>query len=468
MSLTRVSRSKLILPLVVVVFAVAAVTTAAFAGADARVIRVGIMTDCAGPFSSAYEPSIGGAQSALAQYAGGKVVNPKSPAAGVTGLTVAGRRVQIVGYGCGDGSAGRALEETERLMGKLNADVMIGPLSGDEATAIAQYADSHPTKRFILGTAGSQDPTLQIAPKNVVRYHGDDVQRNAGLGELVYKRLGWRQAAMVIEDNSLGWTSAAGIVADFCAGGGQIMRRVFVPPNTTDYSSYIQQLPPPDGIDGYFWVSGRVAMTEALKTFARQYGRLDPSRHVVDVPLASETDYENLPRQLVGAYAGGFGTAPGLRTKQAKAFEAVVTRWYPGLSAGIDADPFVYDYFNAAWAFVRGLRAAGGDLSKLAASMPLTSRSGYEVSDSGLVRLDANRQAIQDEYPLQIVNNAHGKPAAVVVAQVPNVDQSFGGLFTKTSPPPGRTQPACSKRKLPWQGKLRVVKAGVITNQRIR
>ena len=459
--------SKLALVVVALAVTVAAAATAPRAGPTTGVIRVAIMTDCSGPFGLAYEATIGGAQSALAQYAGGRVVNPADPSAGVTGLTVAGRRLLIVGYGCGDASASRGLIETTRLMEELDADVMIGPLTGDEASGIARYAVSHPTKTFILGTAGSQDPTLQIAPENVFRYHGDDVQRNAGLGALAYERLGWRRAVLVVDDNSLGWTSAAGIVADFCAIGGKIMRRVYVPPSTTDYSSSMGQLLPPGQIDGYFWVVGPAGMPAALKAFAERYGRLDPSRHVVDEPLASGTDYDSVPHQLVGAYAGGLGTAPDLRTKQAKAYRAVVARWYPGLSGGTSADPFVYDYFNAAWAFVRGLRSAGGDLAKLAASMPRTSRSGYEVSDRGLIRLDGNRQAVEDEYPLQIVKGAHGKLAAVVAAQVPDVDQSFGGLFTKTSPPPGRTQPPCSKRRLPWQGKIRIVRAGVVTPEPI-
>ena len=51
---------------------------------------------------------------------------------------------------------------------------------------------------------------------------------------------------------------------------------------------------------------------------------------------------------------------------------------------------------------------------------------------------------------------------------MPGVDQTFGGLFKPSSPPPGRTQPPCKKVKTPWQGKVRVVKNGVITTQVIK
>ena len=72
---------------------------------------------------------------------------------------------------------------------------------------VANYAKAHPTKTFIIGTAGSQDPTMQIAPKNMFRYHGDGAQWNAGIGEIAYKKLGWRKAAIIMDDYSFGWTS---------------------------------------------------------------------------------------------------------------------------------------------------------------------------------------------------------------------------------------------------------------------
>ena len=133
---------------------------------------------------------------------------------------------------------------------------MIGPLSGDEAVAIANWAKPNPKKTVIIGTAGSQDPTMQIAPKNLFRYHGDGAQWNAGLGEIVYKKLGWRTAALIGDDYSFPWTSAAGIIADFCGIGGKITKRVWTPPAGGDYAPFIRQLPAPDKVDGYFWLVG--------------------------------------------------------------------------------------------------------------------------------------------------------------------------------------------------------------------
>ena len=229
----------------------------------------------------------------------------------MTGIKVGGTPIKIVGYGCGNDTCRRAVTETKRLMEQLSADVMIGPLSGDEAVSSRTTRRPHPTKTFIIGTAGSQDPTMQIAPKNLFRYHGDGAQWNAGIGEIAYKKLGWRKAAIIMDDYSFGWTSAAGMIADFCAVGGQITKRVFPPLNTTDYAPFVRQLPPPDQVDGYFWVVGGTGTGPALKAYEQAYGKIDPKQHIGNLFFGFLGADKVVAPKVVGAYVGGFGTGAG-------------------------------------------------------------------------------------------------------------------------------------------------------------
>jgi branched-chain amino acid transport system substrate-binding protein len=466
MRTTRLRGWRAIVPLGIIACGLVFATSASLAAqTQGTPVRVAIMTDCKGGFGFGYELDIGGAQAAFAKYAGGKVKNKNKPSAGMTGISVGGTPVNIVGYGCGDDTAATAIKETRRLMQQLRADVMVGPLSGDEAVAIANWAKANPTKTVIVGTAGSQDPTMQIAPKNLFRYFGDGAQWNAGIGEIAYKRLGWRNAAIIMDDYSFGWTSAAGMIADFCAVGGKITKRVFPPLNNADYASFVRQLPRPDDVDGYFWAIGGNT-PGSLTAFEQAYGKPDPKQFIGNLFFSFLGNDKVVAPKFVGSYIGGFGTGPGLKTKQAKAYEATMKKYYPKLPA---ADGFVYNYYNAAWALVQGLQKSGGAVGvALQRAMPRTLASGYEVSDGGRVRLDVRRQAIQDQYQLQLVRNQDGSVGPQVVAYVPNVDQAFGGLFKPSSPPPGRSQPACKKQKTPWQGKLKVVRNGVITNTAIK
>jgi branched-chain amino acid transport system substrate-binding protein len=328
---------------------------------------------------------------------------------------------------------------------------------------VANYAKAHPTKTFIIGTAGSQDPTMQIHPRNMFRYHGDGAQWNAGAGEIAYKVLGWRKAAIIEDDYSFGWTSAAGFIADFCAVGGQIVKRVFAPLNTTDYAPYIRQLPPPNQIDGLFSTIGGTGTAASLKAYEQAFGKVDPKKYLGNLFSSFLGADKVVAPKVVGSYVGGFGTAAGLKTPVADAYRKRVLSIYPKLPTD---DGFVYNYYNAAWALVQGLTKSGGALgARLDAAMPRTIRPGFQISNGGVLHLDSRRQAIQDQYQLQLVKNADGSIGPQVVAFVPNVDQSFGGLFKPSSPPPGRTQPPCVKTKTPWQGKIRVVKNGKITSQ---
>ena len=361
--MSRLSRRwKLILPLgVLAIAASVAVSTSLAASGAAGEIRVAIMTDCKGAFGFGYEIDIGGAQAAFAQYAGGKVKNPKKPSAGMTGIKAGGKDVRIVGYGCGDDTVPTAVKETRRLMEQLRADVMIGPLSGDEAVYVARYAKSHPTKTFIIGTAGSQDPTLQLAQPNVFRYHGDGAQWNAGTGEIAYKRLGGATRRS-------SWTTTAS------AGRPPRPHRRLLRDRRQDHEAGL----PAAEHDRLLVVrpatarprlGGRVLLgrrrdrhAASLKAFEQTYGALKPSQHIGNLFFAFLGADKVVAPKVVGSYVGGFGTGPGLKTRSAKAYEAVVAKHYPGLNGGNYADGFVYNYYNAAWALVQGLTKSGGQL----------------------------------------------------------------------------------------------------------
>jgi len=236
-------------------------------------IKVGILSDCQGAFGSFDNQDMAGAVAAFSQFAGAKPKNPNKPRDGWTGGAIGNHPLKLVGVGCSDDKADTAIKETRRLMEQLGADVMIGPLSGDESIAVANYAKQHPDKTFVDGAAGAQDTTLKVQAPNFYRFNGDGAMWNAGLGDLAYNKLGWRKAAVISDDYSFGWTSTAGFIADFCAAGGQITSRVFPPLNTTDYSSYAQQLP--SDVDGTFVAVGGAGLIPFLKAYEQAHRPID-------------------------------------------------------------------------------------------------------------------------------------------------------------------------------------------------
>jgi branched-chain amino acid transport system substrate-binding protein len=442
---------------VLAIAALAAVVGTATAGKSAAsdAIRVAILSDCEGAFGAFYEADIGGAQAAFAQYAGGKPKNKNKPSAGMTGITIGGKAVNIVGYGCGNDRADKAIAETRRLMERLDADILVGPLSGDEGIAVANYAKRHPNQTFINGTSGAQDTTLKVRAKNFFRFNSDGAQWSAGLGDYAFNTLKWKTAAVISDDYSFAWTSAAGMIAEFCAVGGQITERVFPPLNTTDYSSYVQQLP--RDVDGYFWAVGGAGLTPSLKAYEQAHGPIQGNKFIGNIFWSDPLQYKELGDRVAGSVAAG-PTAGDSTTAKAKAYRNVIKKWYPSIAA-LESSVFVYNYYNAGWALVNALKAVNGDISggqkKLQAALAkVTLDSGY-----GKISLDANRNAITDNYVQQLVKKGDGL-GVKTIRRIPNVSQAFGGTFSPRTPNPDRSNPKCTKRQLPWVGKYQTVNFG--------
>jgi branched-chain amino acid transport system substrate-binding protein len=423
-------------------------------------IRIGIMSECQGAFGSFDNQNMAGAVAALSEYAGARPKNPEKPRDGWTGGAIAGHPLKLVGVGCGNDKADTAIKETRRLMEQQKADIMIGPLSGDESIAVANYAKQHPDKTFVDGSAGAQDTTLKVRAPNFFRFNGEGAQWNAGLGDLAYNKLHWRKAAIIADDYSFGWTSAAGMIADFCGVGGQITKRIFPPLNTTDYSSYAQQMP--SDVDGYFVAVGGSGLIPFLKAYQQAKGSIDGKKFIGNLFWGTPGLFEALGNRVAGAYVGGAGTAGDLDTPAARDYaNKVIGKWFTKIPPGGDAAPqaastFTHGYYVNTWALIKGLEAVKGDIS--GGQKKLQAAIGKVQLDApyGKIKLDKNRQAIIDVYYQQLYLKG-GKLAIKTVAKIPNVDQTFGGTFNTSTPAPGRTSPKCVKSKLPWVGKAQKV-----------
>jgi branched-chain amino acid transport system substrate-binding protein len=429
-------------------------------GGSGTPIKVAVLSDCKGDFGAFDNQDMAGVVAAFSQFAGAKPKDPNNPRAGFTGGAIGDHPVKLVGIGCGDASSDLAIKETRRLMEQLDADVMIGPLSGDESIAVANYAKQHPDKTFVDGAAGAQDTTLKVQAPNFFRFNGDGAQWNAGLGDIAYNKLGWKKAAVVADDYSFAWTSAAGFIAEFCAAGGQITKRVFPPLNTTDYSSYAQQMP--TDVDGTFVAVGGAGLIPFLKAYEQAKGPIDAKKFMGNLFWGTPGQFEQLGPRVAGAYIGGAGTAGDLDTPAAQDYaKNIIGKWFKSFKPGGDAasqapSTFTYGYYINTWGLIKGLEAVKGDISdqsKLQAALAKVELP----APYGNIKLDENRQAIFTVYDQQLYLNS-GKLAVKTVTSIPDVDQTFGGTFSNSTPAPGRNSPGCEKRDLPWLGKATPVK----------
>jgi branched-chain amino acid transport system substrate-binding protein len=416
-------------------------------------IKIGILSDCEGAFGSFFEPTASGANLALIKYAGGTAAGEK-PTDGVDGAQVAGKDIQIVGYGCADDTADKAIEETRRLMEQEDADILVGPLSGDEGIAVANYAKEHPDKTFVNGIAGAQDSTLKVQAPNFFRYHPDGAQWSAGLGDYAYNELGWKTAAIIGDDYSFPYTSLAGFVAEFCAIGGKVTKRVWAPLGEEDYSSYISQIP--DNVDGLYVGIGGSGLISFIKQYEEQKGRVDTERMLGNVFWDDPLVLKEVGPSLVGGVTSAM-TAADSNAPEVQTYIDGLNEAYGEEIAGAGPSVFTYGYYTAMTALLKGLEEVNGevaDQAPLQEALAGVTLSGEEAP-WGDVTLDDNRQAISDVYLKKIVKDANGDgtPDVQTFRKIPQVDQTFNGFFSADTPAPDRTNPKCEAGEAPpWVG----------------
>lgn len=429
-------------------------------GASGDVVKLGVLGECEGPFGGFHEDTVAGVELAMANFAGATVNSQTSALDGWEGAEVEGTSIELVGIGCGDDTPDTILEEVRQLVEQEGANIVIGPLSGDEGIAVAEYAKANPDLTVLSGIAGSQEPTLQVQAENFFRFHGDGAIWNAGMGEILHTQEGWDTVAVIADDYSFGHTSAAGFIADFCGVGGEVTARVFPPLGTTDYSSFVQQLPDPDEVDGYFWVVGGTGTQAALEAFVNSKGDLTGEQHAGNL-FFNPSLAQALGTDIAGAYVGGFAVLPSdVKTPEIEEYLASADKTWETLASGItggEAGPpsaaagfgFMYGYYSAGVALVRALEETGGDASP-EALQPALAELTLELP-YGDISLDENRSGIVDVGLSQLVEE-DGEVVQKGVAIIPQVDQTFGGTFSTDTPPPGRDFPDCVEADLPWVG----------------
>ena len=424
-------------------------TPSGSSGGD-KTIKLAYLSDCEGAFGAFYEPDIAGANTAFIKFAGGKAAGTK-PSDGLDGAKVGDANIELVGVGCADDTADKAIEETRRLMEQEDADILIGPLSGDEGIAVANYAKEHPDKTFINGTSGAQDTTLKVQAPNFFRFHSDGAQWSAGLGDYAFNELGWKKAAIIGDDYSFPYTSLAGFAAEFCAVGGQITKRIWPPLGEKDYSSFISQIP--DDVDGIYYGIGGAGLVSFMKQYQEQKGKIDPKKTMGNVFFDDPLVLKEVSNAVTGAYTAG-PTAADSNEQAVKDYVQALDDAYGKEISGLAASVFVYNYYTAAWALIKGLEEVNGDISDQ--SKLQEALKGVTLDAPwGEIKLDENRNGVADNFVKEIVPDTNGDkvPDVKTIRRIPGVEQTFGGTFTADTPAPDRTNPKCEKGNEPaWVG----------------
>jgi branched-chain amino acid transport system substrate-binding protein len=155
------------------------------------------------------------------------------------GNKIAGRPMELVTADTGGNPAG-AKTKAQELIERDQVDMIFGPLAAFELLAISDYVAAHKTP--ILSLAAAEDMTQRKPNPYFVRASGTSAQPMYPLADYGRKELGYKTAITIVEDFAFGYEEMGGFQRVFQDAGGQVVKKLWPPLVTPDYTPYLAQL----------------------------------------------------------------------------------------------------------------------------------------------------------------------------------------------------------------------------------
>jgi branched-chain amino acid transport system substrate-binding protein len=249
------------------------------------------------------------------------------------GNTLAGHKVELISADTGGNPAG-AKTKAQEVIERDGVNVILGPLAAFELLAITDYVRDHETP--LISLAAAEDVTQRHANPFVIRPSATSAQCCHVMGDYAAKDLKYQRVATVSEDNAYGHEEVAGLLRVFEDEGGKVVKKLWSPLVTPDYTPYIAQI---HDVDGCF--SG-LAGSNPVK-FMRAYADLGVK---AQVPLLAgwtamdDALLKSLGDEAVGVVSAAWYSAD-FDSESNKRFVADMQKDYGVLPGGYSAGMYI-------------------------------------------------------------------------------------------------------------------------------
>jgi len=155
------------------------------------------------------------------------------------GSTLAGRKIDFISADTGGNPAG-AKTKAQELIERDKVNVIIGPLAAFELLAIIDYVRDNQTP--LISLAAAEDVTQRKANPFIIRPSATSAQCCHVMGDYAAKELKYKRAATISEDFAFGYEQMSGFQRVFEDTGGRVVKKLWPPLVTPDYTPYIAQI----------------------------------------------------------------------------------------------------------------------------------------------------------------------------------------------------------------------------------
>jgi len=334
----------------------------------------------------------------------------------IDGGEINGKKIEFV-YAGTDGTSGTAQTQVKKLVENDGVDIVFGPVSGDEGEAVVQYALTVPDVTFVNGSASPVGMTLAGAT-NFFRFHGDSAMWMGGLGKYAYATKGYKKIYSIAEDYSFPYDNAGGFFSGYCAAGGQVTGNSWVPVGTTDYGTIISKIPA--GTDAVYVGLGGADAASFLSQAVTAGVKLPLVGGSIAVDTTALSGDANIKAVAIGTITGG--PVPGAGYDNPK--------WQPFVDAYVKQpkafpSPSIFSilYYNSFESLLLSLQQVKGDLSNKQTALRGALGSLSWDSPTGHISMDKNRQAIVDNFLIEVQQASDGKLVQKTVSEAKAVQQ---------------------------------------------
>ena len=199
------------------------------ARAQAAPVRIGLLTVKTGPLASGGVQMEQGITTFLKQK----------------NYTLAGRKVDLIVGDTGGNPAG-AKTKAQELIERDHVDVILGPLAAFELLAITDYIAQHKTPTLSL--AAADDMTQRKPNPNFLRASATSSQCMPPLADYAAKTMKLKRVITITEDFAFGYEQIGGFQRVFEDEGGRVLKKLWPPLVTADYTPYLAQLTGVDAV----------------------------------------------------------------------------------------------------------------------------------------------------------------------------------------------------------------------------
>ncbi len=364
-------------------------TTALFAAGSAfaeDTIKIGGLATLEGPFTVLGEDGMRGMELAILQHKG----------------MAGGKKIEIV-KGSTDASPDSAVKAVRKLVENDGITLVVGPLSGDEGLAVKDYAKTQPKVTFVNGTSAAQDTTLRDPAPNFFRFTTDGAQWMAGLGTYAFNDKHYKKVATVAEDYSFPYTQVFGFMAEFCKAGGHVVSKAWVPIGNKDFSSTIAAIPA--DVDAVYVALGGADGVN----FLSQYQQVGGTAPLIGGSITADQTVLGSKGGQRKAVIGMPSAGPIADTWDNPKWKQFIADYKAAFPKGFPSPSlFAHGYYVSTLALLNALDEVKGDVSDGGAKLRDVLAKMTVDTPTGMVKLDANRNAVADIFLTELTEGADG------------------------------------------------------------